>query len=81
MSLLDTFIGRLRSPHYAQLTLDARTGKLKMSFAAQSEDGLTAEFSKEYESQLINGQLIQDLLGWFQETARKFWAGDQSGGL
>ena len=50
--MLDAIIGKLRSPHYGQLTLDARSGKLVMSFTAQSEGGLKTNFEKTYDAML-----------------------------
>jgi len=78
--MLDAFIGRLRAPHYAQITLDSRTGKLVMSFRGQSESGAQVEYKREYDSPLITGQAVSDLLSWLRQTARKFWGSD-SGGL
>lgn len=80
MTLIDSFLGRIRAPHYAQLTIDTRTGKLVMSFKAQSDNNLTSEFTKEYEGQLINGQVVADLVTMLKQTAIKFW-GSESGGL
>jgi hypothetical protein len=80
MSIIDNFIGRVRSPHYAQLTLDARSGKLIMSFVAQDAKGGKTTFEREYATQLITGEVVQDLLGWLKQTARACW-GSESGGL
>lgn len=78
--MLEAIIGKLRSPHYGQLTLDARTGKLVMSFTAQSKEGAKINFEKEYPTPMISGQAVQDLLAWLRATARQFF-GQESGGL
>lgn len=80
MSILDSFLGKVRAPWYAQLTIDTRTGKLHLHFKAQSESGGEAEFSKEYDSPMVTGQVVQDLLGWLKETAVRFF-GSVAGGL
>ena len=78
--MLDAIIGKLRSPHYGQLTLDARSGKLVMTFTAQSEGGLKTNFEKTYDSPLITGQAVMDLLSWLRSTAKTFF-GSEAGGF
>ncbi len=80
MSLLDTFIGKIRAPYYAQITIDTREGNLKLSYNAQSKDGEKTDFSKEYPGPFVTGQAVQDLLTWLRHTAKAFF-GSESGGL
>ncbi len=80
MSILDKFIGKIRAPWYAQITIDTRTGNLKLSYNAQNEDGRKTEASREYTGPLVTGQAITDLLSWLRHSAKEFF-GSESGGL
>lgn len=80
MSLLDNFIGKIRAPYYAQITIDTRSGNLVISFAAQNEQGQKTTFEQTYPGQTISGTAIMDLLKWLKMTAVRFF-GSESGGL
>ncbi len=80
MSILDSFLGKVRAPYYCQITIDTRSGKLVMNYEAQDEGGMKTKFEKEYPTPMVTGDVVGDLLSWLKHTAVKFF-GSESGGL
>lgn len=78
--MLNAILGRIRAPRYAQLTIAAQDGKLRLGFSAQSEKGTKTRFEREYEGELVTAQVVTDLLGWLKHTAKTFY-GSEHGGL
>lgn len=78
MSLIDTFIGKIRAPYYAQITIDTRDGNLTLGCKAQSETGTETDFNRTYPGPHITGGAVNDLITWLKRTAQTFF-GPQGG--
>ena len=79
--MLQQFLGKIRAPRWAQITVSTENNKVTLHFHAKHTDGATeTNFQQEYDGELITAKLITDLLGARKQTARRFF-GSESGGL
>ena len=78
--MLQTFLGRIRAPRYAQITISTENNKVTMHYTATHTDGNKVTYQREYDGEIIQTKLIMDLFSWLKNTANTFW-GAQNGGL